>query len=127
MSRLNDVIGSHSMSLSLLEHRSEILMSNIVNASTPHYKAQDIDFEGTLKEYLNIGDLDVTSEDHFKDISVNTGHTQYRQPFQASFDGNTVEPAVEQVEFSQNIVRFNASWKFLDSAFKGIRRSLKGE
>ena len=41
-----------------------------------------------------------------------SGDLKYRNPYQASLDGNTVEMPVEQAAFSENNVRYQASLQF---------------
>ena len=51
----------------------------------------------------------------------------YRNPLQASLDGNTVDSHVEQAEFAENAMMFQASFNFLNSKVKGLMKALKGE
>ena len=51
----------------------------------------------------------------------------YRQPTQASLDGNTVEPHVEKAEYLQNAIRYQTSLQFLSSKFKGLKLAIRGE
>jgi flagellar basal-body rod protein FlgB len=60
--------------------------------------------------------------------SINTGEdTLYRQPVSPSLDGNTVEMAVEQIEFSENVVRYQTSLTFLNNRISGLLSAIKGE
>jgi flagellar basal-body rod protein FlgB len=40
---------------------------------------------------------------------------KYRNPYQASLDGNTVEMPIEQAAFSETNVRYQASLTFINS------------
>src|SRR3546814_17013546 len=42
------LFGVHGKALALRSQRLSLLASNIANAATPHYKAQDIDFDKAL-------------------------------------------------------------------------------
>ena len=44
------IFGVSAKALALSERRASILTDNIVNSSTPHYKARDIDFHNMLEE-----------------------------------------------------------------------------
>ena len=51
----------------------------------------------------------------------------YRQPVQASRDGNTVEMNVEQMEFSENVMRYQTTLSFLNNKISGLMSAIKGE
>jgi flagellar basal-body rod protein FlgB len=46
---------------------------------------------------------------------------------QDSLDGNTVDEQIEQSQFMENAVQYQASLDFLGGKFNGIRKALKGE
>ena len=50
MSLEDGLFGIHGKALALRSQRLSLLASNIANASTPNYKARDIDFDAALKE-----------------------------------------------------------------------------
>ena len=43
------IFGIHEHALNIRTQRAEVLASNIANADTPGYKAQDLDFQSALK------------------------------------------------------------------------------
>jgi len=51
----------------------------------------------------------------------------YRQPVQASRDGNTVEMNVEQMEFSENVIRYQTTLSFLNKRINGLMSAIRGE
>ena len=51
----------------------------------------------------------------------------FREPLQQSLDGNTVELAVEQMEFSENVVRYQTTLQFLTNKISGLMSAIKGE
>ena len=51
----------------------------------------------------------------------------YRQPINASRDGNTVEMNVEQMEFSENVMRYQTSLSFLNRRITGLLAAIRGE
>ena len=118
----------HATSLGLRSRRNEILASNIANAATPHFKARDISFEEEIRKQEKIGPLHTSNKRHYALASINTGEeTLYRQPVSPSLDGNTVEMAVDQIEFSENVVRYQTSLTFLNNRISGLLSAIKGE
>jgi flagellar basal-body rod protein FlgB len=51
----------------------------------------------------------------------------YRHPLQPSIDGNTVDPNVENAEFTKNAMSYNASFDFLNRKFRGLTNALRGQ
>ena len=92
MSVEDNLFGIHGKALALRSQRLSLLASNIANASTPGYKARDIDFEAALKE-ATAQSSGATSTDMGKAVEDAMG---YRVPLQPSLDGNTVELSTEQ-------------------------------
>lgn len=114
----NDLFGVHGKALELRSQRLNLLASNIANASTPGYKARDIDFEAALRDATQ-GDASVN-----KAIDNSMG---YRVPIQPSLDGNTVELSTEQTLFSENAVKYRTTLSFLEGRINTLTRALKGE
>ncbi|MDG2286613.1 MAG: flagellar basal body rod protein FlgB, partial [Alphaproteobacteria bacterium] len=52
---------------------------------------------------------------------------KFRQSMNPSGDGNTVEMAVEQMEFSENSLRYISSLNFLNKRLSGLMTAIKGE
>ena len=44
-----------------------------------------------------------------------------------SLDGNTVESQVEQAEFAENALQFQASLRFLNGKLTGLMTAIRGE
>jgi flagellar basal-body rod protein FlgB len=51
----------------------------------------------------------------------------YRNPEQASLDGNTVDKDLEQARFAENTIRYQASLQFINSRVSGLMRAIRGE
>ena len=51
----------------------------------------------------------------------------FRDPINPSMDGNTVEMAVEQMEFSENVIRYQTTLNFLNKRISGLMSAIKGE
>ena len=118
----------YSKALGIRNQRNEILASNIANAATPNYKARDIDFEVELARSLSVGPITTSNSEHFAVGSKNLpGKVQYREPLQPSMDGNTVELAVEQMEFAENSIRYQTSLNFINGKLAGLMGAIRGE
>jgi len=140
-----NVFGIHEQALLLYGQRLGVLAANIANADTPNYKARDIDFSAVLsnsEEALGAtasgtaasGDgaplsLMVTQAGHISmsDGSTGAAELMYRNPYQASLDGNTVEMPVEQAAFSENNVRYQASLGFINTKIADLTLAINGQ
>ena len=128
MDTIKDQLSFYSSALQLRGKRNNILASNIANAATPHFKARDIDFETEIKKREKIGDISVNHEKHFPLLSkVRPNDMLFREPLNPSLDGNTVELAVEQMEFSENVVRYQTTLQFLSNKISGLMSAIRGE
>ena len=61
------------------------------------------------------------------DGELPSGELQYRNPYQASLDGNTVEMPVEQAAFSENNVRYQASLQFINNQIAELQLAIAGQ
>lgn len=125
-------LGVHEQALVLRTQRTALLANNIANASTPGYKARDIDFQAMLSEASasNMRNVDVlkTNARHIGGSSPSTQvEALYRVPTQASLDGNTVDEQIENAAFARNAIEHQASFQFLNSKFTGLMKALRGE
>ena len=128
MPSFTEHLGFHASALQLRSRRNEMLTSNIANAATPNFKARDIDFDTELKRINKIGNVETTNSSHFSSIQKRIGKDSvYRLPIHPSLDGNTVEMAVEQMQFSENVMRYQTTLSFLNNKIAGLRSAIKGE
>jgi flagellar basal-body rod protein FlgB len=124
------VFGIHESALLLHGQRLGVLATNLANADTPNYKARDIDFSEILS---NSGDAPLpmtgTQGAHItmNDSAAPASELKYRNPYQASLDGNTVEMPVEQAAFSENNVRYQASLNFINSTIAALTLAINGQ
>ena len=118
----------HSESLALGSKRNEILSSNIANAATPNFKAKDLDFTEMLNNKMGFGEVKTSNQRHFKmAFGPNEQGVKFRQNVTPSKDGNTVELHVEQMQFSENVMRYQSSLEFLNRKISGLMSAIKGE
>ncbi len=128
MQVLKEYLGFSATALNLRERRNNIIGSNIANAATPNYKARDINFEQILKTKEGEGNLINSSRRHFSFSGAATSDKlKFRQSMNPSVDGNTVELSVEQMEFSENSLRYVSSLNFLNSRISGLMSAIRGE
>ena len=109
----DSLFGVHGSALEVRSQRMGVLASNIANASTPGFKAKDIDFKTALGA--------VEADQSF------AGAVKYRVPTTPSMDGNTVELSAEQTAFAENAVQYQTTLSFLNGRIGQITRALKGE
>lgn len=131
LDRISENFHFNQTALSLRQQRQEVLAANIANADTPHYKARDFDFTKALQEALGGGgsmrlpsvSLNLTSARHIpaKAESRGTAELLYRQPYQPSLDGNTVDMDVERVQFADNTARYQADLSIISARLKSLR------
>jgi flagellar basal-body rod protein FlgB len=124
---LDSYFGIHAKALSLREIRASTLAQNMVNANTPHYKAQDLDFQSALKEALSGSDLKLSAPNHISSVGSSGLNFSERASKHFSIDGNTVDKDVETMEFARNAIHYKASLSFLDNKIKSMLLALKGE
>ena len=118
----------HATALGVRAKRNKVLASNIANAATPNFKARDINFEQEIQRHVKQGPLQVTNDRHFPtNIHPLREQMKFRQPINPSLDGNTVELNVEQMEFSENVVRYQTTLEFLNKRISGLMSAIKGE
>lgn len=111
------LFGIHGAALEVRSHRMGVLSSNIANAATPGYKAQDVDFGRALQARLAGADGEAAMG----------SATLYRRPVMSSLDGNTVEMATEQAAFAENAVGYSATLGFLKGRVETVTRAIRGE
>ena len=128
----DNIFGIHESALLLHGQRLGVLANNIANADTPGYKARDIDFAAILSG--SAGDetplpVTITHAAHLgaSDGELPAGELLYRNPYQASLDGNTVEMPVEQAAFSENNVRYQASLTFINNQISLLQFAIAGQ
>ena len=107
------LFGVHGAALEVRAQRMNVLASNIANASTPNFKAKDIDFTKALASVERQGGVEQA--------------TLYRTPDSPSMDGNTVELSKEQTAFAENAVQYQTTLSFLNGRINQLTRARKGE
>ena len=102
--------------------RNTAISNNIANQSTPGYKRQEVDFEGTLRrelskfEYVSLDEK--VSDLHLDHLST-TAYTD-AEGYSYRLDGNNVDPEQEYGELISNRIRSNA---LIDSMTREFQRT----
>lgn len=131
---IDNALGVHAQALVIRGRRAELLAGNMANSDTPNYKAQDIDFKAALSQAASAtgsaGSIALlrTNASH---LSVATPVAQdatfYRTPSASSLDGNTVDTQIEQAEFMDNAVRYEASLNLVGKKLRGLLSAIRGD
>jgi len=128
---LDTWLAPHTDALKLRAQRTSLIATNIANADTPHYKAQDLAFGETLARTAGSTprlQLAKSATGHLAgDAFGGRARVLYRTPEAASLDGNTVDKDQEQARFAENALRYQASLQFARKRVDGLIRTLKGE
>lgn len=120
---MSDFLGIHGTALALREQRLQLLASNLANADTPGFQAQDLDFQSALRAALSpaggegVDALDAAAE----------GARYARPGVQPSLDGNTVDTQREQATFAQAALEYQASMRFVESKVRTMLTAITGQ
>lgn len=121
-------LGIHPNTLQLRAARAEVLANNLANADTPNYKARDFDFNAMLEaEGRRSLQMNATDERHLRGTVNVDSELMYRNPYQPAIDGNTVDTQMEQSFYTENALRYNSSFQFLNGKFKGLKNAIAGK
>ena len=131
---LNTYLGVEPDALKVYSQRAEVLAANLANADTPGYQARDIDFraalaaagsEGGTLQPVTTSPQDVTADSATGGVSTEQ-FLKYRIPLAPSLDGNSVDSQMEESQFAQNTVRFQATLTFLNNRFSELTTAITG-
>ena len=123
------LFGIHPSALQFQRQRMELLAANIANADTPGYKARDLDFQKLLAAAQgDIAGNGVTQPAHIPlDSESLRAATVWRVPTQPAADGNTVDAQVEQSQFAQSALQYQASLGFIDGRLRSLLTAITGQ
>ncbi|MRW92111.1 flagellar basal body rod protein FlgB [Duganella sp. FT80W] len=136
-SKLDDYLRFNETALSLRSARQTVLASNIANADTPNYKARDIDFSSALQTAIANASpnaqqtLNTTASKHYPNPQQDAGTLAdgtpllYRGVLQGAVDGNTVDMNVEQSQFADNAIRYEAGITSINAQIKSMLAAIQ--
>jgi flagellar basal-body rod protein FlgB len=126
------LFGIHADALTFQRRRMELLSANIANADTPGYQAKDLDFSKVLalaEQQTGLGTRDsgLAKANYIPlDAQMLDAATVYRVPLQPAADGNTVDLQVEQAQFTDAALHYQASLNFIDSRLRALIAAIGG-
>ena len=135
---IDDYFAFNNAALTVKNQRLELVSGNIANASTPGFKAKDLDFASLLRKSFDQTSVNsevpmtVTNTAHMGYFSgpawtdTESGVTYY-VPLAPSLDNNTVEIGVEQARYGRAVADYQASLQFMENKIAGLRRAFKGD
>lgn len=135
---LDSYFAFNHAAMTVKNQRLEIIAGNIANATTPGYKAKDLDFESLLRAAFDNQeepfDINAATTDRMhlsnaasRDWRDTKSAEVFTVPLSPSLDGNTVEIGVEQARYGRAIADYQASLQFMESRISGLRKALRGE
>lgn len=131
MNPLLGALDTQAQALTLQNRRLELLARNIANADTPDFKARDLDFRAAMRQAQEGAGADALRTTTTRHMAAETAapdaNALYRVPFNASFDGNTVELSVEQAQFGKAAADLQSTLSFLENRVAGLKKALRGE
>jgi flagellar basal-body rod protein FlgB len=135
--------GLSALTLPLREQRLKVLSSNLANADTPGYRAQEFDFQSALKGAeahqqrvvagaargpQGLGGAGAAAD--AMGLADGPDFRRYvttRQALQPSLDGNTVNTETENAAFGRAVLEYRASLTFFESRVRGLMTAITGQ
>ncbi len=112
--------------------RQSLIANNIANVNTPGYKRSDIDFETTLRDFLDSKQtvLTRTHSAHFNNsgLVADSLSPKIEKDRRSSYrlDGNNVNIDVEMANNAANQLKYNAMIKEINGQFNRMKAAIKG-
>lgn len=128
LNKYESYLGFSQSALNIKARRVQVISENIINASTPNYRAKDINFEKILGDRINQEGSNNHSSVHAQLSSREIqASTFYRVPLSPSVDNNTVEIGVEQAKFGQATSDYQASLQLFEGKVSSLFKAIRGE
>ena len=121
MALTNGLFGIQEQSLQIQQRRLELIAANIANADTPGFQARDLDFRAALQKAQQAGTETPTA------LNALSSAPAFRIPLQPAVDGNTVDLQVEQGQYADAALRYQASLGFIDGKLKSLISAITGQ
>ena len=131
MSAIDQYFSANQTALNLRNTRLELIAQNIANATTPNYRARDLDFSAAMRSASAGINMRTTNNGHMElsamSVAAQGDAIVYRVPLNPSLDSNTVEIGIEQAKFGRAAADYQASLQFLENRIGGLRKALRGD
>jgi flagellar basal-body rod protein FlgB len=134
------IFGIHANALSLRQQRIELIASNIANADTPGYKAQDLDFASALRHASGLpgaaplsGDLPLAPSAEQPainplDVSEIGRRARFqRDELQPALDGNTVDSQLEHAAFAKAALEYRVTLNMFEGRARSLMLAITGQ
>lgn len=120
------MLGIQAAALQVQRQRLELIAGNLANADTPGYQARDLDFRAVLDGVQKAPQGGLLGGTPDRGVLA-TLDPAYRVPLQPSADGNTVDAQIEQGQYADAALRYQASLNFIDGRIKSMLTALTGQ
>lgn len=131
MNTLDSTLQFQTDALKLSSQRQQLVASNIANADTPNYQAQDLNFSAALasaQQGNQAGTLVKTQSAHqdgMFQIDTPAAVITSTAP-QPAVDGNSVDMDVERARFADAVMHYQAAFTFLNGQIKTLLSAVQG-
>lgn len=125
----DNVFGSLQKAIDTRFKRAQLIVSNIANADTPHYKPVDIDFEKVMSEFVQNSNKNVTKT-HYNHMDT----SEFKSNSEAAglrsdgvvmgLDGNQVDVEKEMVKLADNFSHYKALLQLTNKKLAQLRYSI---
>jgi flagellar basal-body rod protein FlgB len=120
--------------LNLRSRKHEVVVSNVVNADTPGYKAFDMEVKAALgaeSQKTGNGELTLTHQGHLPPRNhagsdIRPKMRQLSSEVSLRGDGNTVILEKEMANLARNNLLYKATAQIMGSKFMGLKNAIKG-
>jgi flagellar basal-body rod protein FlgB len=134
------IFGIHANALSLRQQRLDLIASNIANADTPGYKAQDLDFASALRHASSLpgaaplaGQLAMEpSAGQPQAAPADVGEIGrlarfQRDELQPALDGNTVDSQMEHAAFAKAALEYRMTLNMFEGRARSLMLAITGQ
>jgi flagellar basal-body rod protein FlgB len=130
MSGFDSTINGLNTTMNLRLVNQNVITSNVANADTPGYKAKKVEFEGALRQALEVDGnlpLEGDSPEHMiiraENNSVSPAIADDMNGIE-SLDGNTVDRSAEMAKMAENQLLYDAAAEMLKKKLGMLKYSI---
>ncbi len=105
--------------------RNKVLANNIANVSTPNYKRQDVSFESYLKNAISSDSVLDNAVNQMDLNTINGAIYTDHSNLSTRMDGNNVDIDVEEANYAENQIKYNAIMDSITHEFTRLNDVLK--
>ena len=124
---ISSYLGVHATALPLREQRMQLIASNLSNADTPNYKAQDLEFQSVLENAVRQNAPGASQTERVPGTLDLAAQIFERPGVQPSLDGNTVDADTERAAYGRAALEYRASLSFIESKVRTMLTAITGQ